>query len=484
MKLATRMWLLGAVVPVLGVFLGVIVAGQWFRRHLGAAVDRALLAQAAVESVSLFDGPDGRVHLHMATSPLVDSVRLFAPTGDLFGPDGRLVMSYPPRGTDPGVRGERLLPGAAGQAPQLTTRQGADGVRFRELTVTVAAPRGGLYTLRLAASLAQLDGSARAFYRTTLSLALLFGALLFVLQAIQARRLRGRLGRLSAHIAALRGGNLDDDGDADQTRDAQDDEIGELHGVLRETTAKLRAARQGQERLLADAAHELRTPLGLMRTHLDLALRRPRPAEELRTTMEEVRREVVRLGMLCQQLLDRFALGQVDWDPVPVPLGGLLQEAAQAARAEAESRGVLIEIGGLLDAQVSGHAPALRQALDNLISNALRYAPRGSSIRLDVERAAAVTRISVADAGPGVAPALRSSLFAPFRRERRQITGDSAAQPGASSDEGAGVSRDSYGLGLHITQEIVVRHGGRIFLDGAAAGARFVIELPTGAGAG
>lgn len=475
MKLATRMWLLGAVVPVLGVFLGVVVAGQWFRHHLEAAVDRALLAQAAVESVSLFDGPGGRVHLHMATSPLIDSVRLFAPTGDLFGPDGRLVMSYPPRGNTQDASADQLLPGEPGQAPRLTTRLGAEGVRFRELTATVAAPRGGLYTLRLAASLAQLDGSARAFYRTTLSVALLFGALLFVLQAFQARRLRARLGLLSAHIAALREGHLD----RDLASDAQADEIGELYGVLRETTAKLRGARQGQERLLADAAHELRTPLGLMRTHLDLALRRPRPVEELRMTMDEVRREVVRLGTLCQQLLDRFALGQVDWDPVPVPLAAVAHDAAQAARAEAESRGVLVEICADEELQINGHAPALRQALDNLLSNALRYAPRGTSIRVEIAASDKVARISVADAGPGVAPSLRSSLFAPFRRERRQTSAELSSAQAESPTEATADPRDSYGLGLHITHEIVVRHGGRIYLDEAASGARFVIELPT-----
>ncbi len=475
MKLATRLWLLGAVVPVLGVFLGVVIAGQWFRHHLEAAVDRALLAQAAVESVSLFDGPGGRVHLHMATSPLIESVRLFAPTGDLFGPDGRLVMSYPPRGTSLDAAADRLPPSEPGQAPRLTTRWGSQGVRFRELTVTVAAPHGGLYTLRLAASLAQLDGSARAFYRTTLSLALLFGALLFVLQAVQARRLRARLSLLSGHIAALREGHID----RDLASDTQADEIGELYSVLRETTAKLRAARQGQERLLADAAHELRTPLGLMRTHLDLALRRPRPVDELRTTMEEVRREVIRLGTLCQQLLDRFALGQVDWDPGLVPLAVLAHEAAQAARAEGESRGVLIEVRADDELQIHGHAPALRQALDNLLSNALRYAPRGSSIDVEVTAVDKGARISVADAGPGVAPALRSSLFAPFRRERRQAATDPLPQPASPTPAGDTEPRDSYGLGLHITHEIVVRHGGHIYLDGAASGARFVIELPT-----
>jgi signal transduction histidine kinase len=466
MKLATRMWLLGAVVPALGVLLGLVVAGQWFRHELEAAVDRALLAQAAVESVSLFDGPGGRVHLHMATSPLIESVRLFAPTGDLFGPDGRQVMSYPPRVLEPGQSPELLHPGPAGQPPALRTRKGAGGVRQRELLVTVSAPRGGLFTLRLTASLAQLDGSARAFYQTTLSLAALFGALLFVVQALQARQLKLRLAVLRAHIASLREGQLD----RNLADDPRIDEIGELHRVLRETTAKLRAARSGQERLLADAAHELRTPLGLMRTTLDLALRRQRPVDELRASMEEVRREVIRLGVLCQQLLDRFALGQVDWDRVPVSLHALATEAAQAARAEAELHGVLIEICGTTDAHIRGHAPALRQALDNLLSNALRYAPRGSSISVQVVRAEGLVRLAVCDGGPGVASELRASLFAPFRREARATT---------NLREGC-AERSHFGLGLHITQEIVARHAGRIFLDESAPrGARFVIEFPS-----
>lgn len=463
MKLATRMWLLGAAVPALGVLFGVIVAGGWFRHHLEAAVDRALLAQAAVESVSLFDGPGGRVHLHMATSPLVDSVRLFAPTGDLFGPDGRLVMSYPPRTELNSPSQELLYPGVAGQSPRLTTQAGGDGVRFRVLLVTVAAPRGGLYTLRLSASLAQLDGSAKAFYLTTLSLAMLFGVFLFALQAVQARRLKARLRRLSEHIAALREGQVEHS----LADDASRDEIGELNHVLRETTAKLRGARAGQERLLADAAHELRTPLGLMRTSLDLALRRPRPIDELRATLDEVRREVVRLGALCQRLLDRSAMSQAEWDRSPVNLGTLAEEAAQAARAEAETRGVLIEIAAPEEVLVSAHAPALRQALDNLLSNALRYAPRGSTIHVEIEHESGQVRLAVRDEGPGVPEGLRAHIFSPFRCDRPA----SQTQP-----DGHG-----HGLGLNITQEIAARHAGRLFLDDRNHhGARFVIELPTG----
>ena len=240
--------------------------------------------------------------------------------------------------------------------------------------MTAAAPRGGLYTLRLAASLAQLDGSARAFYQTTLSLAMLFGAALFVLQALQARRLGTRFAVLRAHVAALREGQLDHD----LADDPQRDEIGELHHVLRETTAK-RAARSGQERLLADAAHELRHRSDLC-ARLDLALRKPRPPEELRASMEEVRREVNRSSTLCQQLLERFALGKRNGivcrcsctrsrsKPSRRPRRGRSARCAHRDRRRRRHPG-------------PGHAPALRQGLDNLLSNALRYAPRSSSIR-------------------------------------------------------------------------------------------------------
>ena len=86
MKLATRFWLSGALLPALvlgGVLLG---ANRLFHLALERSLDQALLAQAAIESVSLFDGPDRRPHLHMATSPLIESVRPFAPRGVLIGP--------------------------------------------------------------------------------------------------------------------------------------------------------------------------------------------------------------------------------------------------------------------------------------------------------------------------------------------------------------------------------------------------------------
>lgn len=465
MTLAVRLWLLGAVVPALGVVLALLAAGKWFRLNLEEALDRALLAQAAVESVSLFDGPAGRPHLHMATSPLVESVRGFAPSGDLFGPGGELVMRYPPP-LHLGPHPERLMPGVPGQAPLLRTYQEPGGERRRELTVTVAAPDGGRYTLRLCASLLQLDASSRAFYRTTLSLALLFALGLLSLQTLQARRLAGRLLRLQRHMAALRTGDFDHALQPDPARD----EVAALHDVIAQATVQLKAARLSQERLVADAAHELRTPLTLMRTSLDLALRKPRTAEELRQALGDTRREVDRLAALSKSLLDLSTARQAAWDRSRHDLRALLHEAVLAARAEAETRSLLIELVAAEPgpAMAMVHAGAVRQAVDNLLSNALKFAPRGSTITVQLRSVAGSPpcwRISVRDQGPGIPESQRQSIFAPFHR-----LGLAPAQlPG-------------HGLGLAIAREIAERHGGRLEVDPTVtAGAQLCLELPQAA---
>lgn len=485
MKLAVKLWLLGALLPALGTVSALLVAGGWFRSHLEAALDRALLAQAAVESVSLFDGPGGRVHLHMATSPLVDSVRPFAPSGDLFGPDGALVMSYPPRLASDSSVPQRLLPGKPGEPPRLTTHIEPDGRRRRDLTVTVAAPAGGLYTLRLRASLSQITASTRAFYQVTLSLALLFVLFLIVLQTLQARRLRARLHRLGEHMAALREGDFE----RPLPPDSATDEIAELHEVIAEATAKLRAARAGHKRLIADAAHELRTPLTLMRTSIDLALRRERQPAELREALVETRREVDRLTSLCQSLLDLSAVGQGAWDRTLTDLRALVAEAVLAARAEAERRGLLIQFLAPGDAAPALlHESAVRQAIDNLLSNALKFAPRGSTIEVAVDAASTPgrprsLRVSVRDHGPGVPPAYRETIFAPFRQllpaSGLSPPTPSQAEPGATPPKAASSAAPGHGLGLAIAREIAQRHGGRLTLDeSVTAGARFLLELP------
>src|ERR1700712_4862814 len=129
MKLSLRFWLYGALLPVLVTAAVLFGADHLFGLALARSLDQALLTQAAVESVSLFDGPGQKPHLHMATSPLVESVRAFAPEGVLFGPDGSEVMRYPPVVSARDAK-EHSRPGVPGAPPALVTA-GHDSLRTR-----------------------------------------------------------------------------------------------------------------------------------------------------------------------------------------------------------------------------------------------------------------------------------------------------------------------------------------------------------------
>ncbi len=459
MTLTRRLWLLGALVPALVTLSALVVAGQLFRFDLEASLDRALLAQAAVESVSLFDGPGQKVHLHMAVSPLVEQVRPFAPQGQLFGSDGRLVMHYPPLLEGESV-GDVLLPGEPGTPPQLATRELPDGTRLREVVVSVRSPQGALYALRLSALLSQVDGSVRSYYRMALSLAALTGLLLLVLQTFLARRMARRLGAITRHLSLLREGDFAHA----PPPDGGSDEIGQLREVLAEAMDKLRGAREAQDRLIADAAHELRTPLTLMRTQMDLALRRERSVEELRASFREARREVDRLAVLAGELLDLAAAGRGEWDRQKGNLAEVVLQSVEAARAEAEVRGLLIRLESPAHEEAWFDAGGVRQAVDNLLANALKFSPRGGEVHVRLWRAQERLRIRVADEGPGIPPSERESVFAPFRR-----------LSGSGSVSGAG-------LGLAIVREVALRHQGRVWVESKTGrGAALVLELPAGA---
>lgn len=449
MKLVTRLWLSSALLPVLVMGVVLVGADRLFALGLGRSLDQALLAQAAIESVSLFDGPEQRPHLHMASSPLVESVRAFAPEGVLFGPDGREVMRYPPVVVEHG-REEMMRPGTPGRPPVLVTRE-LDGARYRMLTVTVAAPAGEPYLLRLTASMAQVD-AARATFRQLASVALvLVGLLLALVQTWQARTLKRRMTELTSHLEALRAGDLD----RALPGETQRDELAALREVLANATLSLKQARDGKERLLADAAHELRTPLTLMRTNLDLALRKERSANELKTALAETREEVIRLALLASRLLDSAALAH-EREPVEQrDLGELLRAAVAQAQPDAERRGLKLRVHAADPVSMAIRPQGLRQAIDNLLSNALKFAAH--EITVDLARDGALVRITVSDDGPGIPAAEHEHVFEPFHRLHHDGTGA--------------------GLGLAIVREVARAHGGRALVQSTTRGACLVLEL-------
>jgi signal transduction histidine kinase len=448
-KLRTRLVLFGAVMPTALLVVAIVVAGLVFERAMLAEHDRALIGQGAVEAVSLFDRA-AAPHLHLSESPLEREVGEHPPVGALYGPDGEPVTTYP-EGADVPVR---VRPGELTYEPALHTEHAAAG-RRRVLRLRVDDPRGRPFALWLSASLDRHDREMEAYWSISGIVLAIVAGLVLVVQLGHARGLALRVGNLGDHMRRLRAGRLDARPAPDPTRD----EIAELRDAIAETTAALESAHQARDRLVADAAHELRTPLASMRAGIDVALRRERSGEELRATLDEVRGEVDRLAELATRLLDPAALRASPLEQTRGDLVPLVVEAVDAARAAGEPRGVLVELRAPARAMVE-HAPgAMRQALDNLLANAIKLSPPGGRVDVELRVDDGGACLVVADRGPGVPASEREAIFQPFHRVAHDVPGK--------------------GLGLAIVHDVAVRHGGRAWVEAReGGGARFRLRLP------
>ncbi len=450
MKLSTRLWLYGALVPSVLLIAAFVLVGVLLDRELRVSVDRALLAQAAVESVSLFDRLDHAPHLHLDRSPLPDSVRLTSATGALYGPDGALLAHEPESAAVPPT----LRWSSQDAQPHLhTTEFRAQTVR--ELLIAVRAPDGRPHMLRLAASLQHNQQTLLAYIKAASLTAFLIAFGLFALQLRHARALHGRVMRLHAHMQRLRAGELT----SVPPPDDQGDVLMELRDAIAEATERLRVARDEKERLFADAAHELRTPLAAMRTDIDVTLRRERSPTELRETLGRTRGEVDRLAALASRLLDLAAIRQAKWLMAPQDVVAIIGDAVDAIAATAGEKGVKLELDlpQRLIAPVEG--AALRQVVDNLLANAVRFAQH--HVAIAVVRQADAWQLRIADDGPGVPADQLEAIFEPFHRPNKSGVGS--------------------GLGLAIVRDVVQRHGGQVrAVSQSGQGAQFVVTLPLG----
>jgi two-component system OmpR family sensor kinase len=237
--------------------------------------------------------------------------------------------------------------------------------------------------------------------------------------------------------------------------------VGQINALLE----RLAASRDAERRFLADAAHELRSPVAALALQVQLAERAQTP--EARTAaFEEVSRGTERARRLVQQLLEfaRLEPGVAAEQRLRVNLATLVREVVGVFSPRAEDLEVDLGADAPLAVSVDGYRSELRSALDNLVDNALRYAPVRSAVTVAVRQEGDRARITVADAGPGIPAAERARVFERFHR----VAGDPT--PGT-------------GLGLAIVKTIVERHGGSISLREATKGARLPglaveIELP------
>ncbi len=244
------------------------------------------------------------------------------------------------------------------------------------------------------------------------------------------------------------------------------DEIAALGRTMNALLARLQEALERERGFVADAGHELRTPLAILRTELELAARPGRSRDDLVEAITVAGLETDRLIRLAEDLLllARADNHQPFLRPADVALPELLAAAARGAEARATARGITVEVHGPAELTVQADPDRLRQAMDNLLDNATRHAPPGSSVdvRLCVPRSGSVT-VDVADRGPGFPPDFLPHAFKRFHR----------AEAARGRDSGG------TGLGLSIVRAIAVAHGGDVTASNRPGGGAAVrLDLP------
>jgi signal transduction histidine kinase len=234
------------------------------------------------------------------------------------------------------------------------------------------------------------------------------------------------------------------------------DEISALAQTMNELLVRVRTSLERERSLVADASHELRTPFAVLQGELELAQRPGRSREELLTAVTLAAEEVARLTRIADDLLllSRGDQGQIPISPSVVGIHEYLEEIVGHAEPRLTGHGMTCRIDAPSGLRVRIDPDRIRQVIDNLIDNSLRYCPHGSEVDLRAGAMAQDLWLEVADNGPGFDPTFLPHAFERFRR----------SDTSRSRDHGGA------GLGLAIVSSIVVAHGGTVIAENRPTG--------------
>lgn len=382
----------------------------------------------------------------------------------VFGPDGRLIAATQT------VTGATLLP-----FEDLTPALGPDArflniisrapsgeeARFRALSYPVTKDGRLAYVVRVLSLLDMVDAPLRRL-RLILLLAL---PIAVVLSGAAGIWLAGRALRPVDHMIdsaqAISAETLDRRLPAPSSRDELSRLATTFNGMLERIEQGFSFHRQFWE----DVAHELKTPLAIMKGEIEVALRTGVDGEEARQTLASNLEEAERLVRLIEKMLTlaRLDRGGAPLEAADIDLAALASRTADEFRTLAEDKGVRLRFDAPAAAPLSGDAARLRGLLYILLDNAVKFTPAGGTVGVEVAAAADGVRLTISDTGPGIAEADLARIFDRFSRPGR---------PG----EGGG-----FGLGLSIAKAVAESHGGRIEVRSrVGAGSAFTVVLPSG----
>ena len=266
---------------------------------------------------------------------------------------------------------------------------------------------------------------------------------------------------ISATAAHLSAGNL---GQRLSVKDTHG-ELGQLATTLNAMFARLEDSFTQQTRFISDAAHELRTPVSVMLTQTQTALRRERPAEEYRTSLEACQRAAGRMRQLIESLLALARLdgGQQQMKRLRFDLAHALREQTELLAPLATARDITFNASLAESLTVEGDPDYLTMAAANLLTNAIHYNREGGAISVQLTTESNQALLTIADTGQGMSPEQLSHIFERFYR----------------ADQSRSLPAGRTGLGLAITKSIIEAHHGAITVQSTPGeGTSFTLRIP------
>ena len=296
--------------------------------------------------------------------------------------------------------------------------------------------------------------------------------LLIVVAAVSgwflAQRSLAPVGSMATHAAEISATNLHE-----RLPVSGGEELVRLASVINDLLDRLQRSFEQQQRFMADASHELRTPTAIVRTEADVTLSREHRGEaEYRESVRIMGDASRRMARIVDDLflLARADAGHLVLHRSPIFLEEVVDDAARSVRHLAERSGVTIVLDELVEAPVLGDADLLGRVVLNLLDNSIKHSPPGATIHVSVSRAGSSFQVTVVDQGSGIPAESHARVFERFFRADEARTRDDGAPVGGA------------GLGLAIARRIAEIHGGTLELvDSRPGHTEFSFRLPAAA---
>jgi len=381
----------------------------------------------------------------------------------------------PARSSQPEIPGEvlrRLIAGTAGAPRRLQDLTlGGEHFRARVLQSEVGGSAISIVTLQSVEAERLLDEDME-FRRGSSDL-----VMLVIASAggyFLARKSLAPVVAMSEKAAHMSAQNLDERLPVLNPRD----ELGHLAGTFNDLLERLNRAMEQQRRFMADASHELRSPVSIIRGEAEVALSQVRSPEEYRESLAISLEEARRLSQIVDDLftLARADAGQYPLHPRDFYLEEMAGDCVRAARSMAAARGTTLSYEPDGEMPIHADEALVRRLTMNLLDNAIKFTPAGGAVRVACERAGGEYALTVRDSGPGIPVEAHEKIFERFFRLDPARTQDrpalGAAEPTAPTTAGAG-------LGLAIARWVAEAHHGRLVLvHSDVSGSMFAAFLP------